>query len=146
MPSFPQLLLGIAASWKDDRENIDLAGAQLTAQLQTEASMATSGKQITSEEVKKSTARMLETYDWQNGGWGAAPKFPQAMAIEFLLRTAPTPNPEILEGYSPASGRGELNAPLHALDAMARGGIYDVVGGGFARYSTDNNWLIPHFD
>ena len=137
MPSFPQLLLGISASWKDDRENINLAGAQLTKQLQTEASMATSGKRITAEQVEKSAERMVETYDWQNGGWGAAPKFPQAMSIEFLLRKESPP--------SPKSGRGE-SAPIHALDAMARGGIYDVVGGGFARYSTDNQWLVPHFE
>ncbi|MBT6812402.1 MAG: hypothetical protein HOA53_07140 [Anaerolineae bacterium] len=61
------------------------------------------------------------------------------MAIEFLLRSPLPPSP------SPKNGRGE-SAPLHALDAMSRGGIYDVVGGGFARYSTDNNWLVPHFD
>ena len=132
MPAFPQLLLGIAASWKDDRENIDLAGTQLTKQLQTEASMATSGKQITVEQVENAAKHLIETYDWQNGGWGAAPKFPQTMAIEFLLRDT--------EAYTGKS------APLHALDAMARGGIYDVVGGGFARYSTDNNWLVPHFE
>ncbi len=130
MPSFPQLLLGIAASWKDDRQNIDLAGAQLTAQLQTEASMATSGKQITAEQVESAQNRLVEIYDWQHGGWGAAPKFPQAMAIEFLLRKSPK----------------EKSTPLHALDAMSRGGIYDVVGGGFARYSTDNQWLVPHFE
>ncbi|MBT7990233.1 MAG: thioredoxin domain-containing protein, partial [Anaerolineae bacterium] len=137
MPSFPQLLLGIAASWQDDRENIDLAGTQLTAQLQTEASMASSGKRISVEQVEKSPERMLETYDWENGGWGAAPKFPQAMAIEFLLRKElTTENTE----------KNIADAPFHALDAMARGGIYDVVGGGFARYSTDANWFLPHFE
>ncbi|MCP4142485.1 MAG: thioredoxin domain-containing protein [Chloroflexi bacterium] len=132
MPSFPQLLLGIADSWKKDRTNIDLAGAQLTKQLQTEASMTASGKNITAVQVENATKRLTESYDWQNGGWGAAPKFPQTMAIEFLLRDS--------ESYTGKS------APLHALDAMARGGIYDVVGGGFARYSTDAQWLVPHFE
>ncbi len=137
MPSFTQVLLSVAASWKDDNDKVTLAGMQLTQQLQSEARIATSGKTISSEEVKKAAENIVENYDWKNGGWGAAPKFPQAMTIEFLLRT-PTPNPSL-------SGRGESPA-LHALDVMSRGGIYDVVGGGFSRYSTDNQWLVPHFD
>ncbi len=132
MPSFKQILLGVAASWKDEREQINSIGSQLTQRLQTEAGMASSGKRITKEQVESATKRLAEIYDWQYGGWGAAPKFPQAMTIEFLLRDS--------EAHTGKS------ASLHALDSMARGGIYDVVGGGFARYSTDNNWLVPHFD
>ncbi len=132
MPSFPQVLLGIAAAWENDRAQIDLAGKRLTTQLQSEATAASRGKRITRRQVETAAKHLLQTYDWRHGGWGAAPKFPQAMAIEFLLRDA-----------QPHAGK---SAPLHALDTMARGGIYDVVGGGFARYSTDNQWLVPHFE
>lgn len=77
---------------------------------------------------------MAQNYDWKNGGWGRAPKFPQPMAIEFLLRRA-------------AQGdRLAMDIASHALYAMAKGGMYDVVGGGFARYSTDDRWLVPHFE
>lgn len=132
MPSFKQLLNGIAATWQDDREQIDSVSDTLTRQIQTEAGMTGRKKSITPEQITNARQRLNESYDWQNGGWGAAPKFPQAMAIEFMLRDT--------EAYSGNS------APLHALDAMARGGIYDVVGGGFARYSTDEKWLVPHFE
>ena len=132
MPSFTQILTGIAATWKDDRTQIDSVSETLTRQIQTEAGMTSNKKNITPEQIETARERLNETYDWQNGGWGAAPKFPQAMAIEFMLRDT--------EAYTGKS------APLHALDAMARGGIYDVVGGGFARYSTDAIWLTPHFE
>ena len=132
MPSFKQILTGIAATWKDDRAQIQSVGIQLTNQIQTESSMVSTQKDITLEQVQAARKRLAEIYDWQNGGWGAAPKFPQAMTIEFLLRET-----EVHTEKSPA---------LHALDAMLRGGIYDVVGGGFARYSTDEKWLVPHFD
>src|SRR5574341_1924346 len=68
--------------------------------------------------------------DWKYGGWGSAPKFPQSMSIEFLLRRA---------------SRGDklaLEIASHALLSMSKGGMYDVVGGGFSRYSTDNEWRI----
>ncbi len=132
MPSFPRVLLGIAAAWENDRGQIALAGKRLITQLQSEATAASRGKRITRRQVETAAKHLLQTYDWRHGGWGAAPKFPQAMAIEFLLRDA--------------QPHTEKSAPLHALDTMARGGIYDVVGGGFARYSTDSQWLVPHFE
>lgn len=77
---------------------------------------------------------LAQAYDWQYGGWGQAPKFPQPMTLEFLLRCS-------IKGDQFAK-----DMALHTLDAMARGGMYDVIGGGFSRYSTDDNWLIPHFE
>ncbi len=132
MPSFKQILTGIAATWEDDRAQINDVSSQLTRQIQTEASMVSEGKQLAQEQIETARQRLNEVYDWQHGGWGAAPKFPQAMAIEFLLRDT--------------GAHKDKSPALHALDAMARGGIYDVVGGGFARYSTDNQWLVPHFE
>jgi uncharacterized protein YyaL (SSP411 family) len=78
---------------------------------------------------------LRSTFDTRHGGWGAAPKFPQAMTIEFLLR----------EHLRTGAGEPRLMA-LRTLDAMAAGGIYDHLGGGFARYSTDDRWLVPHFE
>src|SRR5690606_22558430 len=80
---------------------------------------------------------LLEAYDWGYGGWGNAPKFPQPMSIEFLLRRSQFNSPQ----------REQLiKASVHALDSMSRGGMYDVVGGGFSRYSVDNFWRTPHFE
>ena len=132
MPSFKQILTGIATTWQDDREQINSVGDQLTRRIQTEASMKSDKKEITLEQIQSAREHLAESFDWQDGGWGAAPKFPQAMAIEFLLRDT--------------SAHQDKSPALHALDAMARGGIYDVVGGGFARYSTDANWFLPHFE
>ena len=78
--------------------------------------------------------QVAQSYDRQHGGWGKAPKFPQPMTIEFLLMRASL------------GDRIARDISLHALDAMGRGGMYDVVGGGFARYSTDDHWLVPHFE
>ncbi len=86
------------------------------------------------EFMDQAVSHLIQSYDQQHGGWGRAPKFPQPMAIEFLLRRA-------VRGDQTAE-----NVALHALKAMARGGMYDIIGGGFARYSTDDNWLIPHFE
>ncbi len=78
--------------------------------------------------------KLDQQYDWDHGGWGSAPKFPQAMTIEFLLQLN-------LLGDQDA---GEM--AFHSLDQMAKGGMYDLIGGGFARYSVDNEWLVPHFE
>ena len=77
---------------------------------------------------------LAQSYDWQHGGWGQAPKFPQPMSLEFLLKRA---------------SRGDslaIDMVNDALKAMSKGGMYDVVGGGFARYSVDEQWLVPHFE
>ena len=82
---------------------------------------------------------LAQSYDWTHGGWGRAPKFPQPMAIEFLLSRA-------AGGLGRTADKFALEIAVHALRAMAKGGMYDVVGGGFARYSTDDRWLVPHFE
>ncbi|MFO8037333.1 MAG: hypothetical protein R6U57_11970, partial [Anaerolineales bacterium] len=78
--------------------------------------------------------RLYTGYDWVHGGWGQAPKFPQGMGIDFLLSQATRGN------------RDALDLATHALTSMAKGGMYDVIGGGFSRYSVDTYWLIPHFE
>jgi uncharacterized protein YyaL (SSP411 family) len=84
--------------------------------------------------LEQVTATLAQAYDWDHGGWGRAPKFPQPMIIEYLIQRGT---------------RGDklaLDMAEHALHAMAKGGMYDVIGGGFARYSVDNRWHTPHFE
>lgn len=95
---------------------------------------ATGKSELSAASLDKAALTLAQNYDWQNGGWGQAPKFPQPMLIEFLLQ-------RVSRG-----DRMALEICQHALDAMAKGGMYDVIGGGFARYSTDNRWLVPHFE
>ncbi len=135
MPSFKEVLTGIINVWKEDRDNaMDVAG-QVTQRLQQSAQWeAQAAGQITAENLQQATRHLIQSYDWRNGGWGQAPKFPQPMAIDFLMM------------QSTRGDREALNVAIHALDAMHRGGIYDLVGGGFHRYSTDNLWRVPHFE
>ncbi len=134
LPAFPELLLAMTEAWKGQREEITRVSGQLAAELVEQSNKPMSGSTFSLELLSTANAALIENYDWKDGGWGAAPKFPQPMTIDFLLRRHLAGEPEALK------------LVVHALSAMARGGMYDVVGGGFARYSTDNNWLVPHFE
>lgn len=135
MPAFRQVLLSIAQIWRDERGKILHSTQTLTQQLQqTLRAPNTAENGISLQTLEQAATQLAQTYDEQYGGWGQAPKFPQPMAIEFLLRQATRGNQKALE------------IATHALRAMAKGGIYDVVGGGFARYSVDTHWLVPHFE
>ncbi len=136
MPSFRGLLEGIARAWREQREEITRVATQVAGYLQNAALTARAETHLTREHLDAIAHALVEAYDWGYGGWGSAPKFPQPMTIEFLLARAATGR----------AGPKELEAALHALKSMARGGMYDVVGGGFARYSTDNFWRVPHFE
>lgn len=134
MPSFREVLIGIARAWKEDREKLIQSGQQLSQQLSRTIVMHEKEQPLQADTLEKAAMGLAQTYDWQHGGWGKAPKFPQPMAIEFLLRLA---------------ARGDqlaLDIATHALSAMAKGGMYDVIGGGFSRYSVDDRWLVPHFE
>jgi uncharacterized protein len=134
MPSFKDLLLTLARMWKEDREKMLKAGNELVDHLRGSYALPEGQGPLSEETLEQAAMGLAQSYDWKNGGWGRAPKFPQPMAIEFLLMRA-------------AKGdRSALDIATHALRAMAKGGMYDVVGGGFARYSTDNEWLVPHFE
>ena len=134
MPSFNDVLQTIAQLWREDRPRLLESSLQLSEILQQTPILGQAALHWGEEQLKQATTTLAQSYDWTSGGWGKAPKFPQPMAIEFLLRQAT---------------RGDALArdmAIHALKAMARGGMYDVVGGGFARYSTDDQWRIPHFE
>lgn len=135
LPSFRDVLAGIARAWKQEPEDIARVSGQVAGHLQ-QALTSDQGSEasFTQDQLSAVTNALVESYDWGYGGWGAAPKFPQPMTIEFLLRRH-------LAGNEDA-----LKMAVHVLKAMSRGGMYDVVGGGFSRYSVDNFWRVPHFE
>ena len=134
MPSFQEVLLSVERVWREDRQKILESGEKITQHLQHSDVKRGSDREIDPDLLQKAPMRLAQAYDWKNGGWGQAPKFPQPMAIEFLLRQATR------------GDRMALDMASHALKSMARGGIYDGGGGGFARYSVDDYWLVPHFE
>jgi uncharacterized protein YyaL (SSP411 family) len=135
MPSFRQVLVSIAEAYRDQRERIEQGGEQLKARVdQSPALRADPG--ALGPEILDLAYRQLESrFDSTYGGFGEAPKFPQPMNLEFLLRY------HHLTGESKALDMVDLT-----LTQMASGGIYDQIGGGFHRYSTDARWLVPHFE
>jgi uncharacterized protein len=135
MPGFPRVLLGVAEAYRDRQDDIRETGTSLINELQRLSDAGGSDHPIERELLDAAYAGTIRNYDSTNGGFGGAPKFPPAMTLEFLLRThLRTGNREALEmvGYT--------------CRKMANGGIYDQLGGGFHRYSTDARWLVPHFE
>ena len=129
MPSWPQVLIGVATAWQEQREEIEETGRQILPRLAGAANLQPAEGELDPAGLDAAVQALQRNYDHQHGGFSArAPKFPAASAIEFLLR------------------RGERRMALHTLRAMASGGMYDQVGGGFARYSVDASWQIPHFE
>ncbi len=128
MPAFQQVLVAIAEAYKTQRDDVAKQAAALVEALRHSSRLAPSSEPLT-EALLDEAARALRTqYDPQWGGFGHAPKFPPASTIEFLLR------------------RGVFDLALGTLDGMRAGGMYDLVGGGFHRYSVDAEWLVPHFE
>ena len=135
MPAFKDVLTGIAHAWTEEPDEISRVSSQVSGHLQQSLAGPQDSEAIFQKEHLTAVVKALgEAYDWGYGGWGAAPKFPQPMTIEFLLRR-----------YA-AGEEAALKPAVHVLKAMARGGMYDVVGGGFSRYSVDNFWRVPHFE
>ena len=147
LPAFRQVLAGVAAAWHDDRAAVESSGQRLVDALVDHQRLAGSGATGAGQGTQAaldgagatfaSALAALETaFDARRGGWGGAPKFPQSMTIEYLLRRS----------VGPGADARELAMARRTLDAMAAGGIHDQLGGGFHRYSTDANWLVPHFE
>jgi uncharacterized protein YyaL (SSP411 family) len=129
MPAWAQVLEGIAQAWREQRDDIEGNRAELVDRLRGAATLAPAEGEPDQGLLEEAVRNLRRTYDPQYGGFFAeAPKFPAASAIEFLL------------------GRGEREMALHTLRWMASGGMYDQIGGGFARYSVDTRWVIPHFE
>jgi uncharacterized protein YyaL (SSP411 family) len=135
MPSFRQVLQGMDQAWRTQRADLEQSAAQLVAQLNASNAGARVGAVPPTPDVLDTAVELIErSFDAQNGGWGGAPKFPQPMTIELLLRRAA------------ARDKRALPVARRTLDRMADGGIRDQLGGGFHRYATDAIWLVPHFE
>ena len=135
MPGFPRLLESVARSYRDSRSEIDRVTNQITEQLGRTGQIPKGDSPVTVETLHQAYTVLATNFDYQNGGHGTAPKFPQAMNLEVLLRY-------YRHGYNDRA----LEMVDLTLEKMARGGIYDQIAGGFARYSTDAYWLVPHFE
>ncbi len=135
MPSFPQLMTGISEAWQTGRGDIITAADRIGSALGERRLLQSDDDLPDAEVLAKAIELLKREFDAVNGGLGGAPKFPPSMILEFLLRE--TARTGVGESYLMASA---------TLEAMARGGIYDQLGGGFARYSVDAGWVVPHFE
>ncbi len=139
MASFPQVLGGISTAWREQRAQVLEQAAQVTAALRQQLGSTKRIDHIGAEQVGHCVAVLMRIHDRTHGGFGDAPKFPQPVYLDFLL--------EVLDGIEdPAVRAGAERAARLTLDRMALGGMFDQVGGGFHRYSTDAQWLVPHFE
>ena len=140
MPSFPQVLDAVSEAWAERRSELDGLADRLTANMARHAELSPGEDVPTAETLARAVAQLGEQHDDEWGGFGTAPKFPQAMSLEALLRFLATTGPD-----DPHRTRA-VEVATTTLDAMASGGMHDHLGGGFARYSVDPWWLVPHFE
>jgi len=135
MPSFSQILVTVREAWADRRSDLDDAGSRLTAAIARQTDISPDDAPPPKGTFHSAALQIAAQHDPVWGGFGGAPKFPQAMGLETLLRY-------VLATRDPTA----LKVVTTTLDAMASGGIYDHLGGGFSRYSVDDRWLVPHFE
>ena len=128
LPSFRQLLVAVSDAYRERRDDVTRQAQALVEAVREQNERRPSDEPLTEAVLEEAVGGLRSQFDPEWGGFGRAPKFPPASALEFLLR------------------RGELELVTKTLDAMALGGMYDVVGGGFHRYSVDERWLVPHFE
>ena len=146
MPTFTQVLLGLTNTWLNERENVNDSAARIIEVMGERAGLVGGlsvdfTRDSVIDAIVDGVEKLAGEFDPMHGGFGHAPKFPPAMALEFLMRVdalnsinGNPDDPRVLAMYE------------RTLDEMARGGIYDQLGGGFARYSVDSTWTVPHFE
>ncbi len=134
LPAFRDVLEGVARGWRERRPDVERAGAGLTARLAATVRLGDHAAPARADVLDSAVGALAAGFDGENGGWGTPMKFPQPMALEFLLRRAVAGDDRALRLARPT------------LDAMAAGGIHDQLGGGFSRYATEPSWLVPHFE
>ena len=135
MPSFRQILTGVTRAWDGDRENVVGSAAEVAEQVRALSRVGFDEQALDPEIFRNALRGLGQQFDPTWGGFGDAPKFPQPMTIEFLLRESVRSDDE-----------NALQMAEATLRKMAEGGMYDQIGGGFARYSVDDRWLVPHFE
>ena len=137
MPGFPRVLLSVERAWNERRDEILTAAGEMAGQLRSagEIPRGESGGELGPKLLDNASRALARAFDPTHGGFGSAPKFPHPMDLRVLLRQ-----------HARTGDAHALHMVTHTLDKMARGGIYDQLGGAFARYSTDERWLAPHFE
>ena len=136
MPSFLQILDGVTEAWRERRGEVMEQAGMLARGIQQQNAVTPASGPGGREVIGEALAAMDERYDMVNGGFGGAPKFPPSVALDFLLRRA-------WADPADANARGMAASTLRA---MAAGGVFDQIGGGFHRYAVDAIWLVPHFE
>ncbi|MFD5451792.1 thioredoxin domain-containing protein [Streptomyces sp. NPDC127100] len=135
MPSFRQVLQGVQQAWTDRRGEVTEVAGKIVRDLAGREISYGDAQAPGDAELGQALLGLTREYDAQRGGFGGAPKFPPSMVIEFLLRH-----------HARTGAEGALQMAQDTCERMARGGIYDQLGGGFARYSVDRDWVVPHFE
>ncbi|GGT10982.1 thioredoxin domain-containing protein [Streptomyces kurssanovii] len=135
MPSFRQVLEGVSDAWTGRRDEVGEVAQRIASDLAARSLVAGGDGVPGEEDLARALLGLTRDYDERHGGFGGAPKFPPSMVLEFLLRH-----------HARTGGEGALQMAAHTGEAMARGGLYDQLGGGFARYSVDREWVVPHFE
>jgi len=135
MPGFTRVLKTVADAYKNRRGEIEKAAKQIVAVLTSGTRQNSPREPLVLDILEQAYLTFQRDFDKENGGFGLAPKFPQPMALEFLLRY-----------FHRTQDKTALEMVDFTLEKMARGGIYDQIGGGFHRYATDSSWLVPHFE
>lgn len=135
MPGFPRVLLSVQRAWVERRSEIVGSAEEMTERLRSMGNVPVAQGPLDAGLLDRATSALLDVFDSRYGGFGSAPKFPHPMDLRVLMRD-----------YQRTGNPRSLHAVRFTLDRMARGGIYDHLGGGFARYSTDERWLAPHFE
>jgi uncharacterized protein YyaL (SSP411 family) len=135
MPGFPRVLEAVADAYRNRRAEIEQQAGMLASHLASQLAVAPGRSEPQRQQLEAAATRLAASFDEVHGGFGGAPKFPPPMTLEFLLRS-----------WRRTQSARTLRMVTRTLDAMADGGIHDQLGGGFARYSTDAHWLVPHFE
>jgi uncharacterized protein len=131
IPSFTELLRAVAETWRERRDDVERQAARIDEALRASSASPPSSEPLTASLLDEAARGIAQTFEPAFGGFGRAPKFPAASTLELLLRRGDDESVAMVTG---------------TLDGMAAGGFYDVVGGGFHRYSVDDRWLVPHFE
>ncbi len=132
-PAFTQVLQALAEAWRDRRDEVLTVGRDVATHLRETRDPG--GDALSTDDLDAAVATLAGTYDAEAGGFGASPKFPPSMVLEFLLRH-----------HDRTGSEQSLEMMTRTAEAMARGGIYDQLAGGFARYGVDRFWRVPHFE
>ena len=135
LPGFPRVLMTVSDAYRNRGNQVQQATEQILKVLNSKVNSKTTAGQFTADILEQAYSAIKQNFDRENSGFGGAPKFPQPVVLEFLLRY-----------YLRTREKDALEMVTLTLEKMANGGIYDQIGGGFHRYATDSHWLVPHFE